>query len=114
MVKQLSLETIALDKEDVCSRKHQGAETSVLANAQVDKLKDRALIFSYIHASRHYGMTLDELCIKLERSANCISGRITELLKLHMIAVSNRKRSTRTGSLARVYVAPEYSDDPAA
>jgi hypothetical protein len=108
-MEQLQLENIKLDTQDICANRHQGAETSVLANTKPDKLKDRAMIFSYIQASRGYGMTLDELCVKLNRHPNEISGRITELhYEFHLIMATGRRRPTRTGSPARVYCLPEY------
>lgn len=93
---------------DVCARKHGGAETSVAADKKVKKEADRQLIYDYIVASKHYGHTLDELSILLHRPPNSISGRLTELSYQRKIIYSGRKRRTRSGCLARVYVIPRY------
>lgn len=93
---------------DVCAGKHGGAETSVAADKKVQKEADRLLIYGYIVASRHYGHTLDELSVLLNRPPNAISGRLTELSYQGKIIYSGRKRRTRSGCLARVYTTLNY------
>lgn len=93
---------------DVCASRHGGAETSVEANKAVKKEKDRELIYGYIQEARHYGHTLDELSVLLNRPPNSISGRLTELKVQGKIVYTGRKRQTRSGCLARVYTIPTY------
>lgn len=93
---------------DVCASRHGGAETSVEANKAVKKEKDRELIYWYIQEARHYGHTLDELSVLLDRPPNAISGRLTELQAQGKIVHSGRKRRTRSGCLARVYTTLNY------
>ena len=96
------------NEPDVCASRHGGAETSVAADKKVKKEADRQLIYDYIVASKHYGHTLDELSILLHRPPNSISGRLTELSYQRKIIYSGRKRRTRSGCLARVYVTLNY------
>lgn len=91
-------------KEDICARKHGGAETSIEANKRVLKERDRELIYGYIKAAGSFGHTLDELCVLLQRTPNQISGRITELRVKGRILTSDRTRPTRAGVQARVYI----------
>lgn len=93
---------------DICRNKHGGIDTSVEANAAVRKARDRELIYGYIKESKHYGHTLDELSVLLNRPPNAISGRITELKAIGKIVASDRRRATRTGCNARVYTIPVY------
>ena len=93
---------------DVCAGRHGGAETSVAADKKVQKETDRLLIYSYITAAKHYGHTLDELSVLLNRPPNAISGRLTELSYQRKIIYSGRKRRTRSGCLARVYTTLNY------
>lgn len=96
------------NETDVCASRHGGAETSVAADKKVKKEADRQLIYDYIVASKHYGHTLDELSILLHRPPNALSGRLTELSYQRKIIYSGRKRRTRSGCLARVYVTLNY------
>lgn len=90
---------------DICKNRHQGAETSILADKKVQKSKDRELIYGYIKMAGKFGHTLDELSIMLHRNPNAISGRLTELRMKGRIVTSDQTRLTRTGSKARVYLA---------
>jgi hypothetical protein len=107
MMEQLSLSNIKLSpvERDICARKHGGVDTSVAADKRVQKERDRNLILAYIKAARDYGITLDEMCIQLERKPNEISGRFSELRNQEQIVATSRRRLTRTGATARVWVA---------
>lgn len=96
------------ESADICASRHGGVETSVAADKKVQKEADRELIYGYIVASRHYGHTLDELSVLLNRPPNAISGRLTELCYQRKIIYSGRKRLTRSGCLARVYTTLNY------
>lgn len=91
--------------DDVCAARHKGADTSVQANKGVRKEHDRATVLAWLKASGGDGMTLDELSIKMNRTPNCISGRLTELRVRELIVRLVTRRPTRTGAGARVYVA---------
>lgn len=91
---------------DVCAGKHGLADTSVEANRKVQKTKDQELIYGYIYHAGRFGHTLDELSIMLLRPPNALSGRLTELVRAGKIVVSEERRTTRTGSRARVYKIP--------
>jgi len=107
MMEQLSLSNIKLSPvdRDICARKHGGVDTSVAADKRVQKERDRNMVLGYIKAAHDYGITLDEMCILLHRKPNEISGRFSELRMLEKIVPTVRRRPTRTGSTARVWVA---------
>ncbi len=104
---QSSLFPLRPIEPDICRRKHGGAETSVKADKLVSKENDRRLVYSYIKEAGSYGHTLDEIAVLLDRDANRLSGRFTELRKRGQIATSDRTRPTRTGGQARVYIVVE-------
>ena len=91
-------------EKDICQNRHRGADTSVLADKQVSKAKDRALVLGYIRAAGSFGHTLDEISILLDRPVNRISGRFTELRRDGQIIALETRRQTRAKSWARVYV----------
>lgn len=105
---QSSMPSIKKQEPDICRNRHGGVETSVEADKTVKKQQDRELIYGYIQAARHYGHTLDELSVLLNRPPNSISGRLTELKVQGKIVYTGRKRQTRSGCLARVYTIPVY------
>jgi hypothetical protein len=90
---------------DICRNRHGGVTTSMLADRHVRKIHDRRMVLGFITAAGQWGHTLDEVSVLTDRAPNRLSGRITELLRHGQIAISDRVRQTRTGSLARVYVA---------
>jgi len=87
---------------DICRRKHGGADTSRLANARVQKERDRDVVLGWIQRMEA-GATLDELAGILSVAPNRISGRLTELRKAGRIYDTGERRKTTTGSWARVY-----------
>lgn len=89
-------------REDVCANRHRGADTSVLANARVRKATDRAMIHTAIADAGSYGITLSELCRKLNKRPNQISGRLTSLRLDGVIRIVG-KRENPGGILERIY-----------
>jgi len=89
---------------DITINRHQGSETSRLADVRANKSRDRELIYGYLKAAGNYGHTLDEISVLLDRPCNCISGRFSELKKAGRIVASGLRRTTRTGSPAAIYV----------
>lgn len=107
-MRQCSMFSIKKQEPGICAGQHGVDETSVEANKTVRKERDRELIYGYIKAARHYGHTLDELSILLDRPPNAISGRLTELQSQGKIVHTGRKRQTRSGCVARVYTITTY------
>lgn len=105
---QSSMPSIKKQEPDICRNRHGGVDTSVEADKTVKKQLDRAAIYWYIKAARHYGHTLDELSVLMDRPPNAISGRLTELKVQGKIVYTGRKRRTRSGCLALVYVTLNY------
>ena len=105
MSRQQTLFEVQPLEEDICANRHGGAETSIIADKRVQKDKDRQLSLRQIQMAGPAGMTLDELSVRLDRGANRISGRLTELRKDGKITATDRTRLTRTRSPARVYTA---------
>ena len=87
---------------DICRHRHQGADTSRLANARVQKSADRDAVLWWLKQFPA-GLTLDEVAGHMGRQVNTISGRFTELRKAGQIVDTGYRRPTQTGSLARVY-----------
>jgi predicted ArsR family transcriptional regulator len=50
------------------------------------------------------GITTDEISNLFGKPPNAISGRLTELKKDGLIVATDRRRKTRTGRYARVFV----------
>lgn len=90
---------------DVCAARHGGVDTSVEAHRRVKKTRDQSLVLSCLKAAGGDGMTLDELCVKMGRTPNAISGRLTELRIQELVVRLATRRPTRTGTGARVHVA---------
>lgn len=105
-MRQQVMFSIKKEEDDICSRKHGGAETSVEADKTVRKEKDREQVYGLIYHAGRFGHTLDELCIMLNRAPNQLSGRLTELRMAGRIIISDEKRMTRNNCYARVYKTP--------
>ncbi len=103
MTGDLFSQSIKEPNDDICRNRHRGAETSVAADKKVQKTKDRELIYGYIFHAGRFGHTLDELSILLHRNPNALSGRLTELRMAGRIIISDERRMTRAGCMARVY-----------
>ena len=67
----------------------------------------RARVLTYLIAAGEAGCTADEVWLGLEeyrRNTSSVDTAIVSLLKNEILEPTNRKRPTRKGSLARVYV----------
>lgn len=64
----------------------------------------RAAVYARIAQSGEYGCTADELRIYFHCAANSVAPRVSELKKARRIADSGKRRITRQGSKAAVYV----------
>lgn len=102
-MRQQTMFSIKKEDDDICARKHGGAETSIEADKTVKKEKDREQVYGLIYHAGRFGHTLDELCIMLHRAPNQLSGRLTELRVAGRIVISDESRLTRTHCWARVY-----------
>lgn len=67
----------------------------------------RAQVLSIIRMRGPRGATLDELCQVLGKPPNSLSGRLTELAARGQIADSGKRRPTRAGHQAIVWVVSE-------
>ena len=95
-----------IERRDPCAKRHGGNPESAAAwEHKSNADSDRAQVLALVMAAGTYGLTLDEACARLERAPNQLSGRVTELLQADKIMRSGRKRKTRAGSTAAVYVA---------
>jgi hypothetical protein len=68
---------------------------------------DRILLFA--RDRRSWGLTADEIALDWNCSHNHSSPRISELLKAGKLIATKRRRPTRTGSPATVFVLPEFA-----
>lgn len=95
---------------DPSARKSKGnAESAAAWAGKTNTATDRATILDLIRAAGQRGMTLDEVCEKLGRNPNELSGRITELagrgfIVRKRLAGKPVTRPTRTGANAAVWV----------
>ncbi len=92
------------DLFDPSQSKHHSDPESQQAFLTGDKDRDRQRVLELIKSAGSYGMTLDEVSIALRRPPNALSGRITELKARACITWNGRRRNTRTGTPAKVYV----------
>lgn len=65
----------------------------------------RALVLQFIRESREYGSTCDEAEERLSLRHQTASARIRELVLRNRVTDSGRRRPTRSGRMAVVYVA---------
>lgn len=87
-------------------------DTRRAAHARVGPTKERSYqrILNFGHARRHYGFTADELAAIWNCDLNHVAPRVSELAKQRKLIDSGRRRRTRSGSPARVYVLPEFAE----
>ncbi len=85
------------------------ADTSLAAfDNQKPKIKDIHIrIMSFVDDAGPYGCTLDEICVRLKILIQTGSARVRELVQADELKDSGKRRPTRTGSSARVYVRKE-------
>ncbi len=85
-----------------------GSETSEAAGASVDRVPMRERVLRYIdfytHGSGSIGATDDELEVALTLRHQTASARRRELVLLGKVVDSGRRRKTRSGCLATVWV----------
>jgi hypothetical protein len=98
---------------DVCANRHRGAPGSVAANAIAEphKAASRTEVYTEIRRAGTHGMTVDEIAVKLGKTPNQISPRVTELRSAkygQLVRSNGRTRTTRTRSPAAVWVAVEF------
>ena len=91
---------------DICQSNHGRADTSVAAYEWVrDSLPAaRQRVFELIEAAEPFGLTCDQVEQLLQKPHQSVSARMTELKRDGHIVDSRKRRPTRTGSTARVYV----------
>jgi predicted transcriptional regulator len=97
---------------DVCSNRHNGAETSLEAFEQIrGGITARcAQVLELIREAGPTGLTAEEIADRLDTRVNCISGRVSALAASGEIVRAGR-RKTRSGMSAYVNVAAELVAD---
>lgn len=98
----MNLTVTTPDLFDICANRHRGDRESIAARERVSVERDRSTVLNLI-AGAPNGMTLDEIAVALQRSPNCLSGRVTELRANGLIVASGERRETRTGCKAKVW-----------
>lgn len=85
----------------------RGSDTSEAAASSVTELtgKWRTMVYELIAKRKDYGATCDECEVELARRHQNISARIWELRHQGFIVDSERRRLTRSGRRAVVWVA---------
>jgi hypothetical protein len=86
-------------------------DTREAAHAQVrpSKRANYARILDYAAQCASRGFTADEVAVDFGCSYNHTSPRIGELVRAGELIVTGRRRRTRSGCLARVYVAKQFA-----
>ena len=69
--------------------------------------KVRQQVLSYIKERGSFGATADEVAVAFQCSHNHVAPRITELKGSGSLIPSAQRRQTRSGSPARVWLAPD-------
>lgn len=98
---------------DICRNYHKGADTSVAAHTGTPvqhRITLREKVFCLLIGSADTGLTCDEVEVILGRTHQTVSARITELVAEGRIRDSFRRRPTRSGRQARVYIAGRRSN----
>jgi hypothetical protein len=92
---------------DITASHHGGNPESAEANRRIasSKSETRNAIYAWALTQKSFGITADECAQAFSCSHNHVAPRITELRALKLLVPTDRKRKTRTGSLARVLVA---------
>lgn len=79
-------------------------QTSLDAYATTDRKNDRSRIAAFIRGRGAIGATRDEISVELSIGLPTVCGRVRELFESELIYASDRRRPTRTGSMAVVMV----------
>lgn len=90
---------------DPSSRKSFNSRESAAAFASIDAAQDRERIYRIACRRFATGITTDEISNLFGKPPNAVSGRLTELKREGRLVATDRRRKTRTGRYARVYVA---------
>jgi hypothetical protein len=100
------------DRADVTARRHGGNPESVAAyagTAATYRGEQLRTVVAFVAGMGERGATCDEAEIELVLAHQACSARITEAKRDGLIAENGRRRPTRTGRLAAVYVAERIS-----
>jgi hypothetical protein len=91
------------------------SDTRNAAHDRVQPTKSEvwARILSFAASQGTVGLTADELADLWQCSHNHVAPRISELYDSGDLVVTDERRPTRTGCLARVYVAKQFAPKPA-
>lgn len=92
---------------DICEGRHGGADTSLAAHrskSDEGRLAMRARLLGFIGARGAQGATADEVERALVLPHQSASARLSEMLRDGAIHDSGRRRKTRQGRAARVYL----------
>lgn len=100
------------DNEDVTAGHHRGNPESVAAHdsVTVHKARLRRTVINWVARRGDIGATSDEVEGGLALPHQTVSARITEAKRTGELVDSGRRRPTRSGRSAAVYVAPEGED----
>jgi predicted transcriptional regulator len=78
----------------------------------LDTLSDgQAKVLGFIRESGKQGMTRDEVAVTWGVDSNRVTGRISELTDAGIILKTDKKRRTRAGKLAAVYVVNDTPEE---
>lgn len=91
----------------------RGSDTSKAAAESIEPASGtlRARVLGTIKSMREYGMTCDEVEQTTHLTHQTASARVHELHKLGAIRDSGRRRNTRSGRKATVWVDQEHATD---
>lgn len=87
--------------DDICASRHQNADTSIAANKEANKSKAywRQRVLGVIAELRQ--ATLEDVCTRLGKSSNSISGRISELRASKSIKIVGKRGLFRVYEVSR-------------
>lgn len=86
----------------------KGSDTSEAAAASIPADTLRAKVYAKIFRTGPAGMTCDECEVEMRGRHQTISARIRELVLGSSLVDTGRRRFTRSGRQAAVYVAPMF------
>jgi hypothetical protein len=90
---------------------HNGTATSkAAAAAKTNAEADRAVMLAAYRMRVHFGATDDEMHTHTGLNPDSIRPRRHELMAADLVVATDRKRDTRKGRQATVYVAKEYAE----
>jgi predicted transcriptional regulator len=106
MSEQLKLEPRFAPKENVGAPYAKGSDTSKAAAKKVaSKVAEQQTdVYRAIVRSGEHGKTWDEIATELDLCATA-NGRVTALVEMGLVIDSGRRRNTRRGRAATVWIA---------